>query len=164
MFVPTIVMAVIAVALFLIATFRGAGENIAGLKVGGRLILEVLPLLIFAFIIAGLVQTILPRDVLSKWVGMESGVRGIAIGTLSGSITPGGPYVSLPVASALLKAGASVGTMVAFLTSWGLWAVARLPMEIGILGWKFTLIRIISTIIFPPVAGYIAIGVSRLFG
>jgi len=58
--------------------------------------------------------------------------------------------------SALIRSGASVGTMVAFLTGWSLWAVSRLPMEVGILGWKFTLIRIASTFFFPPIAGLIA--------
>ncbi|GAJ08644.1 unnamed protein product, partial [marine sediment metagenome] len=68
----------------------------------------------------------------------------------------GGPYVSLPFATGLLRSGASVGTIVAFLTGWSLWAVSRLPMEVGILGWRFTLIRIASTFFFPPIAGFIA--------
>jgi hypothetical protein len=46
--------------------------------------------------------------------------------------------------------------MVAFLTAWSLVAVSRLPMEVGILGWKFTLIRILTTFFFPPVAGFLA--------
>jgi len=39
---------------------------------------------------------------------------------------------------------------------WSLWAFSRLPMEVGILGWKFTLIRVASTFFFPPIAGLIA--------
>jgi hypothetical protein len=46
--------------------------------------------------------------------------------------------------------------MVAFLTGWSLWAVARIPMEVGILGWKLTLARVASTLVFPPIAGLIA--------
>ena len=162
MLIPTLIMAAIALVLFVFATLKGQGQNIAGLKSSFRMLIEILPLLIFAFIIAGLVQTLLPRDLLSKWVGEESGFRGIIIGTLAGSITPGGPYVSLPIVAALLKSGASVGTMVAFLTGWSLWAIARLPMEIGILGWKFTLIRLTSVFVFPPIAGLIASYVSKL--
>ena len=65
--------------------------------------------------------------------------------------------MSLPIVAGLLRSGASAGTMVAFLTGWSLWAVSRLPMEVGgILGWKFTLIRIASTFFFPPIAGLIA--------
>ena len=162
MLIPTIIMAVIAVILYIIAFIRGEGQHITGIKSAFQIILETLPLLIFAFIVAGLVQTLLPKDLISKWVGVESGIRGIIIGTLAGGLTPGGPYVSLPVVAGLIKAGAGTGTMVAFLTSWSLWAVSRLPMEFGILGWKFTLIRLISTFFFPPFAGLIANAVSKI--
>ena len=162
MLIPTIIMAVIAVILYIIAFIKGEGQHITGIKSAFQIILETLPLLIFAFIVAGLVQTLLPKDLISKWVGVESGIRGIIIGTLAGGLTPGGPYVSLPVVAGLIKAGAGAGTMVAFLTSWSLWAVSRLPMEFGILGWKFTLIRLISTFFFPPFAGLIADTVSKI--
>ena len=121
-----------------------------------KMLLEILPLLFFAFIIAGMVQVLLPKDLISKWVGVESGLRGIIIGTVAGGLTPGGPYVILPVFAGFLRAGASVGTMVAFLTGWSLLAVGRLPMEFGILGWKFTLIRFACTFFFPPIAGLLA--------
>jgi uncharacterized membrane protein YraQ (UPF0718 family) len=161
MLIPTIIMAAIAIALLFIGYYKGQGQHISGLWRALRMTGEVLPLLIFAFIVAGMVQVLLSRELLSKWVGVESGIRGIFIGTVAGGLTPGGPYVSLPIAAGLLRSGASIGTMIAFLTGWSLWAVGRLPMEVGILGWKFTLIRIASTFFFPPVAGLIA---QTLFG
>jgi len=153
-------MGVLAIVLIFIAYSKGGGEHIVGLKSAGTMLLQIAPLLIFAFIIAGLVQVLLPFEMISKWVGAESGFRGILIGTVVGGFAPGGPYVSLPVAAGLLRVGASVGTMVAFLTSWSLWAISRLPLEIGIMGWRFTLIRIACTFFFPPIAGLIA---NRLF-
>ncbi len=117
---------------------------------------EVLPLLIFAFIVAGIVQTLIPSEAISKMIGEESGFKGILIGCLAGGLTPGGPYVSLPLVAALYRSGAGIGTTVAFLTAWSLWAFARLPMEIGILGVRFTLIRFACTLIFPPLAGLLA--------
>jgi len=156
MLIPTIIMGVIALALLFIAYQKGGGEHILGLKSAGSLLVQILPLLIFAFIIAGMVQHLIPTEMISKWVGAESGFRGILIGTIIGGFMPGGPYVSLPIAAGLLRAGASVGTMVALLTGWSLWAFTRLPIEVGILGWKFTLIRLACTFIFPPIAGLIA--------
>ena len=46
------------------------------------------------------------------------------------------------------------------LTGWSLLAFSRLPLEIGIMGWKFALIRLACTFFFPPIAGFIA---NRLF-
>lgn len=156
MLIPTIIMAILAAVLLAIGYSRGEGQHIQGLNSGLKMIVDIIPLLLFAFIVAGMVQVLLPQELLSKWIGEESGLKGILIGTLAGGVTPGGPYVSLPVVAGLLKAGAGVGTLVAFLTAWSLWAVARLPMEIGILGWKFTFVRLACTFFFPPIAGYIA--------
>jgi uncharacterized membrane protein YraQ (UPF0718 family) len=69
--------------------------------------------------------------------------------------------VSLPIAAGLVRAGAGMGTIVAFLTGWSLWAVGRLPMEIGILGWRVTVARLACTFVFPPLAGLLA---QALFG
>ena len=156
MLIPTIIMGVIAAVLLFIGYQKGGGEHIQGLKSAGNLILEIAPLLIFSFIVAGMIQHLVPTEIISKWVGMESGFRGILIGTAIGGFMPGGPAVCLPMAAGLLRVGASVGTMVAFITSWSLWAFARLPLEIGIMGWKFTLIRLACTFFFPPIAGLIA--------
>ena len=156
MLIPTIIMGVIAIALLIIGYQKGGGEHILGLKSAGNLLIQIVPLLIFAFIIAGMIQVLVPQEMISKWVGAESGFRGILIGTVVGALTPGGPFVSLPIAAGLLRAGASMGTMVAFMTGWSLLAFSRLPLEIGLLGWQFTLIRLACTFFFPPIAGLIA--------
>jgi len=152
----TIVMGVIAVALVIMGIQRGQGQHITGLKSAMNLTVQVLPLVAFAFVAAGMVQVLVPREVLARWVGTESGMRGILLGTIAGGLSPGGPYVNIPTVAALLHSGAGVGTTVAFLTSWSLWAITRLPMEVGLLGWRFTAIRLASTFFFPPVAGLIA--------
>jgi len=156
MLVPTIVMAVLAITLLIIGYFKGGGEHLTGLKAGLNMTWQIIPLLVFAFVVAGMVQVLIPRELLNEWVGAGSGFRGIIIGSIAGGLSPGGPYVSLPIAGGLLQAGASVGTMVAYLTGWSIYAVGRLPMEVGILGWKLTVARLLSTLIFPPLAGLIA--------
>ncbi|GAH06768.1 unnamed protein product, partial [marine sediment metagenome] len=122
MLIPTIIMGAIAIALILIGYFRGQGQHITGLKAALSMTIEILPLLIFAFIVAGMMQALIPNEIISKWIGEGSGLRGIFIGTVAGGIMPGGPYVSLPVAGGFLRTGASIGTIVAFLTGWSLWA------------------------------------------
>ncbi|MFB0558977.1 MAG: permease [Dehalococcoidales bacterium] len=156
MLIPTIIMGVLAVALLFIGYQRGGGEHILGLKAAGNILLQIAPLLIFAFIVAGMIQHLVPVEMIAKWVGAESGFRGNLIGTAVGSLTPGGPFVTLPIAAGLLRAGAGIGTMIAFMTAWSLIAVSRMPLEVGILGWKFALIRLACVFFFPPVAGLIA--------
>jgi uncharacterized membrane protein YraQ (UPF0718 family) len=149
-------MAGFALLLLALAYSKGGDAYVIGLKAGWKLMYQTAPLLVFAFLIAGLVPALLPPAIIQKWVGAESGFRGILVGSLAGGLSPGGPYVSLPLAVGLVRAGAGVGVMVAYLTGWSLIAVARIPMEIGILGWRFTLIRLACTILFAPIAGLLA--------
>ena len=156
MLIPTIIMVVLAIVLTVISYTRGGGEHILGLKSAGNMLIQILPLLFFSFIVASMIQVLIPTETISKWVGVESGFRGILLGTLFGSFIPGGPFVSLPVAAGLLRAGAGIGTMVAFLTAWSLLQVTRLPMDVALMGWKFTAIRMACTFFFPPITGLIA--------
>jgi uncharacterized membrane protein YraQ (UPF0718 family) len=68
MLVPMIVMGILAIVLFYIGYQRGEGEHITGLKNAFDMILQILPLLIFAFIVAGMVQVMIPKEQLAKWI------------------------------------------------------------------------------------------------
>ena len=92
MLAATIIFAVLAVILLTVGYFRGEGQHITGLKAGFAILIQILPLLVLAFIVAGMVQALLPREMVASWVGAESGLKGIMIGTVAGSLTPGGPF------------------------------------------------------------------------
>ena len=156
MLIPTIIMGVIAIVLLVISYQKGGGEHILGLKSAGNILLQIAPLLIFAFIVAGMIQVLVPSEMISKWVGAESGFRGVLVGTAVGTLTPGGPFISMPIAAGFLRTGASIGTMVAFMTAWSLLGLHRLPLEVGVLGWQFMLIRLACVFFLPPIAGLIA--------
>ena len=160
MLISTIVMAAIAVVVLALAYHRGDGTHVQGLRDGGWMLVQLVPLLVFAFIIAGTLPLIIPRELITQWIGAESGVKGIFIGSVVGGLLPGGPAVSLPILAGFLHVGAGVGTLVAMITGWSLLAFTRLPLEVGIMGWKFTLIRLACTFLLAPVAGMIA---QRLF-
>ena len=154
MLIPTIIMGAIAIGVSIVAYQQN--HHVEGIKSSLSMIIEILPIVIFAFVTAAMVQVIIPKELIAKWVGEESGLKGILVGSLAGALTPGGPYVSFPIAAGLMRSGASVGTMVAFVSGWALWGMSRLPLEIGILGWKFATIRFLSVCFVPPMAGIIA--------
>lgn len=154
MLAATIAMLIIALVLVGFAWARHV--HVEGLWLGLRMFASIVPLLIAVFAIAGLVEVLVPKERVAGLLGDQAGFRGIILGSLAGAVTPGGPYVSFPLVATIYHAGAGIGTIVAFVTAWSLWAVARLPMEIGIVGPRVTLARIVSTFVFPPIAGVIA--------
>jgi uncharacterized membrane protein YraQ (UPF0718 family) len=161
MFTSTLIMGVLSIVLLIFGYYKG--QHIAGLKVSINMMLEVLPILFFAFIIAGMVQVVIPKEVFSKFIGEKSGLKGLVIGAIAGSLAPGGPYVNIPLVASFLKMGVRFGVVVSFFTGWLLLSISRLPMEIGLLGWKFSLVRIISSIIFPVAIGFISEIIIKVF-
>ncbi len=156
MFWPTVVMGSAATILLFLGYLKGGGEHINGLRYAGTTLMTLLPLLISAFIVAGMMSELIPKESVSRVLGEESGLKGILFGAVAGGMTPGGPFVSMPIAAGLLGSGASVGPAVSYLTGWSLWAFYRLPIEVGFLGWKLTMIRFLTVLFFPILAGVMA--------
>lgn len=157
-----ILIAFVALILAGFAWQRGGFELIwAGLRSGLSLLLKNTPLLIAAFLTAGLIQALVKREMVEQWLGSESGWRGMLLACIGGALIPGGPYAYYPIAGALLQTGAGLGVLVAFVTAKNLWSISRLPMEFALLGPRLTLIRFAITFVFPPV---LAITAQALFG
>ena len=114
------------------------------------------------FIIIGLANVLIPRDLIANWLGPNSGLKGILIGTFIGAIIPPSVFAVFPMAAAFYKAGAGTGSTVAFITSWSLLSVFRIPLEIGIVGLRPTLIRLAITFLIPPLVGLLTDFLLRL--
>lgn len=157
-----IILALVLLVLAGIAWRSGGSElALAGLANGANTLLLVIPLLLAAFLIAGLVQTLVGTEVVERWLGASSGWRGIALACLGGALIPGGPYAYYPIAAALLQAGAGLGVLVAFVTAKNLWSLSRLPLEVALLGPNLTWMRFAITLIIPPLLGFLS---EILFG
>ena len=151
----TIIMVVLAVILTVVAYFRG-GVHVAGLRLGAKTIWDNLLLLLASFAVAGLARVLIPKELISQWLGSQAGFKGIMLGCVAGGLVPGSPYSVVPISASFFEAGAGIGTIVGFITAWSLWSVSRLPLELSIIGPKVTLARYLSTLVFPPLAGVIA--------
>ena len=100
---------------------------------------------------------LLPRELVARWVGHESGFAGLLIAALFGCILPGGPITIYPVAVAFLAMGADAGAVVAFITSWTLIGYTRaLVWELPFFGSEFVIWRIVAAVPLPILAGILA--------
>ncbi|MDP6129913.1 MAG: permease, partial [Dehalococcoidia bacterium] len=80
--------------------------------------LRLLPLLVAAFLIAGLVEVLVPREWITGWLGQEAGHKGILVASALGTVSPVGLCVSFPIAASIYRAGAGMGSMVAYVSAW----------------------------------------------
>lgn len=161
----TLILLGVVLLLAGLAWSRGGLELAGGgLLHGFWTLLRMSPLLAAAFLIAGLIQVFLTQENVSRWLGAESGWRGILLACASGSLVPGGPFIYYPIAAALFRAGASLGVVVAFVSAKNLWPLVRLPLEFALLGPRLTLVRLAATLFVPPLLGFLAQGLLRQQG
>ena len=118
-------MLVLSIVLGGIAYHKSPQLPIQAIKSGGGLLLRLIPVLILAFFVAGLMEVLLPTELLVRWVGAESGFKGILIGTCLGAVAPGGPFIQFPIVAAMFKAGANIGPLIAYLSAWALIGLNR---------------------------------------
>ncbi|HZK24992.1 MAG TPA: permease [Oscillospiraceae bacterium] len=148
-----IVMSAAVVVLSMLAYLQGGTALVgAGFLIGVRMMWSVLPMLVAAFALNGLVQVLVNRDKITTILGKSAGVKGMLLGSLGGGLLPGGPYVVYPLISSFMGTGADAATIMALVVGKSLLDLARLPQEAAFLGTKVMAIRYGITFTFPLLA------------
>jgi len=146
----------LAAALLVAAYLRDPGLPLIGLKFGLRLFLDILPRLVAALVLTGMLQVLISPEWIQQWLGRSAGHRGIFVGFVAGILTPGGPFVSFPMMAVFYQSGVSLSALVSYTTSWSLFGFQRvLAWELPFMGSRFVLARVLPTLVFPILAGYL---------
>ena len=153
MYISWIILGSLIVVLSILAYQKGGWNKIGNaLGQGGGLFLYVLPNLLLGFTLAGFMQVLLPSELIAKYMGQESGWKGLLIGAGAGCITPGGPFTHFPILAAFLSKGAGVGPVSAYVAAWALLGLQRfIVWELPILGSQFALARFSASLVFSPI-------------
>lgn len=106
---------------------------------------EMLIVLPPVFIVVGLLEAWVPQENIEKWLGQESGIKGMLISMALGTLPAGPLYAAFPVGSSLIDKGASYRNVIIFLGSWAALKIPHMMMEIGALGLKLALTRLLLT-------------------
>ena len=124
-----------------------------------REMLEILPAVM---IISGLIGVWVPKEVIIKNFGKDSGVKGKLISVFIGSVSAGPIYAAFPFAQTLLTKGASISNIVIIISSWAVMKIPMLIVEAKFLGLTFAASRYLLTLPGILLLGYLVKGfVSR---
>ena len=110
-------------------------------KIAGKALLKTAPSLLTVLGIVGLTLGILTPETISRLVGAEAGFTATILAAVIGAVTLIPSLVAFPLAGSLLRSGATVMTISAFITTLVMVGIMTAPMEIKSLGKKFTLLR-----------------------
>ena len=160
----TIVLFLIALGLALFALRRQPHIVKQGVTLSVERFFAVLPRMGLAILAAGFVSRIVPSGPIAHHIGPESGFYGILIASAIGAFIPSGPSVSFPVVVVLLQGGAGFPQVVAFLSAWSVVALHRMLIyEIPLMGWRFSLVRVLSALPLAPLSGLLAQGLMQIY-
>lgn len=136
---------------------RGAGAVRHALETSLSLATTILPSVMAGLLLSAALRQLVPPGALARWMGRESGWRGLVFASLAGMAMPGGPVAAFPVVIVLAGAGADRGALIAFVTAWSLNGFQRiLVWEWPILGTEFALLRFLCGLPLPILAGLAA--------
>jgi uncharacterized membrane protein YraQ (UPF0718 family) len=152
----TFILMGLAAVFAVIAYLKDPGLPALGARTGLSMLWFILPRMIPALILAGMLQVVIPQETVARYFGRQSGIMAILVASAAGVLTPGGPMVSVPLLVVLANSGMALGPLVAYMTSWSLFGMQRIiAWEAPMMGWHFVFVRVIPSLAFPVIAGYL---------
>lgn len=100
-------------------------------------VLDILGILL----IIGLIITLIPPDLIKKYLGGENLTLSTIWGGLIGTVSIIPAFIAFPLSKSLLDSGAHTVTITAFLTTLTMVGIATFPLEVKSFGTKFTILR-----------------------
>lgn len=145
--------AVVAVTLILVSIFPEKQEDVA--VNAWQYFLDMIFILPAVMVLMGLFTVWVSRDMVVKYLGKSSGVKGIALSILFGSLPTGPLYAAFPLASSLIDKGARISSIIIFLSAWACIKLPQELVELQFLGPEFMLTRLVLTVVFISLMGFL---------
>ena len=149
-------------AVGLIAYRRGPTVLNASLREGAMDFINIIPRIALGVIGSGYIAAVIPPEVITAWLGPNSGWFGVAAAVLAGASTPGGPVVGFSIGAVALKSGGGTPQVLAYVIAWALFAFQRLLLwEIPFMPARFVWFRAAVSVPFPFLAAAIAMAIGK---
>jgi uncharacterized membrane protein YraQ (UPF0718 family) len=132
---------IIAFIITIIVTLASRNIGIKTLSLAGSSLKQMLSVLPPIMLLLGLMDVWIPREKMMKYMGENSGLLGIFLAILIGSLAAGPMYAAFPFAAVLLRKGVKFSNLIIFMNAWCVTKIPTVMFELTALGYKFTLTR-----------------------
>lgn len=103
----------------------------------------------------GLMDVWVPRETMMRYMGDNSGLTGVFLAILIGSIAAGPMYAAFPFTTLLLRKGVKFSNIIIFMNAWCVTKISTLIFEFTTLGYEFTFARFLINLPGVIIMGYI---------
>ncbi len=108
---------------------------------------EMLAFLPPIFVLLGLLDVWVDRETMMKYMGDNSGLRGMLLAFILGSAAAGPLYAAFPMAGVMMKKGARLFNIFIFIGAWSTTKIPLIMFETATLGFRFMAMRLVFNII-----------------
>lgn len=141
---------------------RGRPVVLAATREGGMDFINIVPRIALGVIGSGYIAAVIPPEVITGWLGPDSGWMGVLAATIAGAATPGGPVIGFSIGAVALKVGGGTPQVIAYVISWALFAFQRLILwEIPFMPAKFVWFRAAVSLPFPFLAAALSMAIGK---
>lgn len=115
-------------------------------KITANSVKEMLLVIPPIFVLLGLLDVWVQKETMVKYMGEDSGLKGVLLAIFIGSAAAGPLYGAFPVAAVFMKKGVKFMNILIFI---GAWSTTKIPMflfEMTALGSKFAITRLLIDI------------------
>lgn len=145
------------VSIFLLALSytKDKTKTKVALKKAWKSFENIMPQFLAVILLIGLSLAFIDESVISKLLGDESGMMGLAIAAIIGSVTLIPGFIAFPLAASLLRAGAGYGQITMFITTLMMVGIVTIPVEAQYFGREATIKRNVFAFFYAVIASFI---------
>jgi len=148
-----------SILLTLFSYFRDKKKTIMALKKAYKAFTNLLPALVPMILFVGIMLTLVSPELIGKLLGDESGLMGIVIGAILGSIVFMPSFVAFSLGENLLIGGAGYPQVAVFISTLMAVGISSLTIELKYFNKKTTILRnvfaLFASLIFAGLIGVI---------
>ncbi len=145
--------------LLLLSFLKDRKKTKRALKKAWKSFENILPQFLCVLLVIGMMLAVLDEQTISQLLGEESGVFGMAVAAVIGSVTLIPGFVAFPLAASLLEAGAGYGQITMFVTTLMMVGVITLPVEISYFGKGIAVKRNVLALVYAVVISFVIGGI-----
>ena len=151
------VIYLIAIIFLIISLVKSRAKTKQALLKAWNSFKYILPMLLGVILLVGLILSMLDTNIISRIIGEQSGISGVLLASVIGSVTLIPGFIAFPTAALLLQGGAGYTQIAAFVQTLMMVGIVTLPLEIKYFNTKVAITRNVLSFVF-------SIGVAYFIG
>ncbi len=140
------ILVVLVAGLYVWALIVSPAKTAQALELSLSILLSVSLIIVSVFSALGLFSVLVDKQAFGRRLGNKAGVGTLLVAAGFGTILMGPVYAIFPLLKTFREHGARWGVIVAIMTAWAV-KIPMIPLEVRFLGWEFSLVRSLLTIV-----------------